>query len=220
VDRRRTRADERAAANEVLRRRRAEDRARVRTVQAVAVCFAGSLAAFLGHPGLLFILIAGCGLAAVAILPGDAWPEALGRPPAPLDLAWATAGAAASLAIGFGWALVLTAGGGLQDLAWNRPSAALVLTIAIVPAFVEEFLCRGALWAACRRLTTERATIVVTAALFGLIHAMDWGVLGVPSRVGAGLVFGFLRAKTGGLTAPIAAHLLNNFVAAGFVADP
>jgi len=187
-------------------------------VQAIAVCYAGTLAAFLGHPGLLFVVAAGCGLGAVAMLPGDAWPEALGGRPRPLDLAWGAGAAAAAILIGLAYALVLASGdGGLGELGWSRPEPVAVLTIAIVPAVVEEFLCRGALWAACRRLTTERATIVVSAVLFGLLHAMDWGVLGVPSRVAVGLLFGAVRSLTGGLAAPMTAHFLTNFVAAGLV---
>jgi membrane protease YdiL (CAAX protease family) len=53
--------------------------------------------------------------------------------------------------------------------------------------------------------------IVVTAMVFGLIHAVDpWSIIPV---VAIGIIAGWLRQRSGGLGAPIVFHSLNNAVA-------
>lgn len=211
--------DDRAAAEAVRRRFRREQAAHRTAVQSIAICFGAALFGLLRFGYLAASLIATAGAAfAVARLDLKAFGESVGRPPTVLDIPLGVAGAVASLFV----ALVYIGTLGLvfhaPDLEWTMPRPSVIFLWAVMPAFLEEWTCRGALWTICRRITTPRATLVITAILFGLLHAPGWGWAGVPSRMLQGLVLGFLRMRTGGLAAPVIAHLLNNLVAVGFLA--
>ena len=214
------RSEERAAAEAARRRFRREQAAHRTAVQSIAICFGAALAGALFFSYVLAFMIATAGAAlAVARLGPKAFAQSLGSAPAPWDFALGIAGAGIGLAIGFAYVFVVTgAGSSILQAEWTTPPLFAILTIAVLPAFLEEWTCRGALWTICRRVTGRGATLAISAVLFGLLHAPMWGWAGVPSRILLGFVFGALRLRTGGLTAPITAHLLNNFVAIGFLA--
>jgi len=89
-----------------------------------------------------------------------------------------------------------------------------LLSTALLPALFEEWLCRGVLWTALRRLTDARATILLTAALFALLHGLNGaGFLEVPTRFALGLVAGWLRHRTKSLSPCVLCHLVNNALA-------
>ena len=77
----------------------------------------------------------------------------------------------------------------------------------------EEGRCRGVLFVACSRVVGPRATLLLTTALFALLHGLQGHVLAVPHRFVAGLAFGWLRARAGALVPGIAAHALHNALA-------
>jgi len=90
----------------------------------------------------------------------------------------------------------------------------LLLGTALLPAVFEEWFDRGVLWTALQRLTDERTTIFLTAALFAMSHGLGGGQeWELPSRFIIGLVLGWLRARTGSLWPCIAAHFTNNALA-------
>ena len=90
----------------------------------------------------------------------------------------------------------------------------LVFAVAVLPALFEEWVCRGVLWAALRRITGPRMTILLTAGLFGLLHGLNGaGFLEAPTRFVMGLALGWLRLRTGSLWPPIALHFVNNALA-------
>ena len=135
----------------------------------------------------------------------------------------ANAAAVQSIGICFGATLIATAGAAFAVARLNvrafgesvgRPPTTLDIPLGVAGAIASLLV---ALWTICRRITTPRATLVITAVLFGLLHAPGWGWAGVPSRILQGVVFGILRLRTGGLAAPTIAHLSNNFVAVGFL---
>jgi len=87
------------------------------------------------------------------------------------------------------------------------PKAALLLWAAVLAPIVEEMYFRGRLQDAFTpRLGAGWAGLVCSLA-FAAIH-------GIPAFLPAYLVFGyallFLRRRTGGLAAPILAHMINN----------
>ena len=83
----------------------------------------------------------------------------------------------------------------------------------VLPALVEEWICRGVLFVALLRVTSVRNTIVVSALLFALMHGLEAYLVSVPHRFVAGLVFGYLRARTGSLVPCVIAHFVNNLLA-------
>ena len=95
------------------------------------------------------------------------------------------------------------------ETATNRQIMLQLLTIVVIPAFVEELLFRGVI------LTNllpygKTSAVVASAVLFGLMH-QNAGQLFFATV--AGLVFGFLYLKLRTIWAPVLLHFLNNFYA-------
>ncbi|MBQ9802309.1 MAG: CPBP family intramembrane metalloprotease [Clostridia bacterium] len=91
----------------------------------------------------------------------------------------------------------------------NYQLVLMVITTAVVPAFVEELLFRGVVLRAL--LPYGRTTAVVASALlFGLMHGNASQLL---YATAAGLVFGYIFVHTGSLWCPILIHLCNNLFA-------
>ena len=82
------------------------------------------------------------------------------------------------------------------------------ITAVLVP-FMEEFAFRGVVLSALRKYGIG-FSIVASALIFGMAH-MDFST--VVFAFVAGLVFGFLYAKTNNLWLPVIIHSLNNLIA-------
>jgi len=81
---------------------------------------------------------------------------------------------------------------------------------ALSNALVEELIFRGILWDGLRSLLPEiAAVIVIQSALFGILHWKGFpsGILGVALVFIWGILLGIIRQRTGGLLAPILAHI-------------
>jgi membrane protease YdiL (CAAX protease family) len=99
----------------------------------------------------------------------------------------------------------------------RNPADALlsVVAIAAAPAVCEELLLRGIVLPALLPALGGAGSIVVSAALFALIH---WDLYRAAFTFTLGLAFGILRLRAGSLLAPILAHALVNTIT--FVAAP
>ena len=87
----------------------------------------------------------------------------------------------------------------------------LVLLIAAVMAPLgEELYFRGRLYDAVDSRFGAWTAACVTAMAFGLVHGVP---IFIPVYVALGLILAGLRRWTGGLVAPVTAHLLNNVLA-------
>ena len=68
---------------------------------------------------------------------------------------------------------------------------------------IEEWLCRGVLWAACRRVTGTAGTLFVTAVIFAILHGLNGlSLLEMPHRFVSGLILGWLRWRTRSVVPP------------------
>jgi len=86
--------------------------------------------------------------------------------------------------------------------------------MVVLPALVEEWLCRGVLWQALARHAPRSAVVFLTALLFALLHVLGgWSWLEVPHRFATGLLLGLLRARSGSLGPCVIAHGANNLLA-------
>ncbi|MCC7381825.1 MAG: CPBP family intramembrane metalloprotease [Deltaproteobacteria bacterium] len=92
---------------------------------------------------------------------------------------------------------------GLADAPWPL----LLLGVALVPAFAEELVFRGALFGLLRARIGAASAIVLQAILFGLLHGSAYRFL--PTAV-LGLLLGLLRERSGALWLPMLAHALSN----------
>jgi membrane protease YdiL (CAAX protease family) len=104
-----------------------------------------------------------------------------------------------------------------------RPPLEVINTILFTP-LAEELVFRGLMWSFFATLFTDKDTdlgvLLGTSLLFGVEHLGYWAQTNWPlppfaylhalSMVAAGLVFGYLRQKSGSLAAPTLLHMLAN----------
>lgn len=83
------------------------------------------------------------------------------------------------------------------------------IIFSVLNALLEEIAFRVVLFEAVERERGTRVAVVVTAALFGLghLHGYPPGVPGALLAGVFGLALGWLRAFTGGIGLPVAAHI-------------
>ena len=123
-----------------------------------------------------------------------------------------------SLASGLGGAAVLIVGALLrhQGTVAVQPSMWLVTvwmpSVALVAA-AEEMLIRGALFDRVQQASSPAAATLVTAAVFAVIHVPLYGAAALPLDLAAGLLLSSLRLHTGGVAAPLTAHVLADWMA-------
>jgi sodium transport system permease protein len=93
------------------------------------------------------------------------------------------------------------------------PVEVVLLAMAAVPALFEEAFFRGYFYSALRRNGSEGVAIVVSAAAFGLFHAIVPNPLAserLLSSTVTGLVLGWIRWRTGSVLPGMLLHCLHN----------
>jgi membrane protease YdiL (CAAX protease family) len=99
---------------------------------------------------------------------------------------------------------LLLGSGGISGMGVN------LLTLALIPAFAEEFLFRGVFQQLLIKVfRSSHAGIWFTAILFSAVHFQFYGFL---PRMILGLVFGYLFLWTGSLWSAIIPHFINNAI--------
>lgn len=98
---------------------------------------------------------------------------------------------------------------GMEDLAVFSVSDFLfmTLTVAIIPAILEEITIRGVLLQPLRRFG-DKFAIFVSALIFSLLHG---NMVQVPYTIVAGIYFGYVAVATGSIWPSIILHFFNNF---------
>ena len=89
-----------------------------------------------------------------------------------------------------------------------------LITSAIMPAFIEELLFRGILFRWIEEFAGSWAALLITAALFGLVHILNPGATWYSSlaiAVEAGILLGGAYMLTRSLWLPIGLHAAWNF---------
>jgi membrane protease YdiL (CAAX protease family) len=98
----------------------------------------------------------------------------------------------------------------IQELFKSRNGAMLLMAMAVfVAPFVEETVFRGYLYPLFAKSLGVLPGILITGALFGLMHGAQlgwtWGLVGLLTLVG--VIFTFARARTGTVVASFLLHL-------------
>ena len=92
---------------------------------------------------------------------------------------------------------------------WQVP--ALALAIVLLAPLTEELLFRGSLLRSLLRKTTPELAVLITAVIFGLVHALGdpsvGTVIALPAIVLLGVVSGYQAVKTGALSRSILLHV-------------
>lgn len=87
--------------------------------------------------------------------------------------------------------------------------ASIVLSIAIVPAFCEEFLFRGFVQSSFEQRMRPILAIILTGVLFGIFHFNPYALLPL---IALGTYFSYLAYVTQSIFIPVILHFLNNFI--------
>lgn len=86
------------------------------------------------------------------------------------------------------------------------------VTVAVIPALVEEFAFRGFVLNYLRKYSDSLA-ILVSGVLFGLLHG---NFAQIPFAIPVGLILGFIAVKTNSLLPGIIIHFINNTLSVTF----
>ena len=110
----------------------------------------------------------------------------------------------------------------IEELFQDRQSALLLMGLAILLApLVEETLFRGYIYPVIARSWGVTAGVLVTGAVFGLLHAQQLrgGTAQIVMLIWVGIVLTWVRAKTGTVLASYLVHLsYNSFLFLGLYA--
>lgn len=86
------------------------------------------------------------------------------------------------------------------------------IAVAIVPALVEEFACRGVVLGLLKK-HGEAFAIVTSAIVFGIMHG---NFEQIPFATLVGLILGYIYVKTGTIWIGVAVHFVNNAISVIF----
>lgn len=88
------------------------------------------------------------------------------------------------------------------------------LFIAFLAPIIEELIFRGYLFNAWRNTRLGvTGTIMITSALFALLHGAQYELLVLGYLFVFGLILGYAREKTNSVITPIVLHIVNNVIA-------
>ncbi len=83
-----------------------------------------------------------------------------------------------------------------------------VLTIAVLPALLEEFAYRGVVLSLLRPFGSGFA-VIVSGVMFGLMHG---NMAQIPFAVIVGIALSYITVRTGSIWPSVALHFINNFI--------
>ena len=98
----------------------------------------------------------------------------------------------------------------VDDSEYNLVLALSFVSIVIAAPVVEEILFRGYVLDAIREIHGDTVAVLGSAVLFGLLHFEPY-VVGM-AAIG-GVIYGWVRIKTGSLWPSIVSHMVWNFLA-------
>lgn len=154
------------------------------------------------------------GVVALVALGRGSFAASLGRRPTPRWLLLSPLVGLGTFALAVAYvALVAASGGvaGVDEVPWGVAS---ILAAVVLAPLLEEWVDRGVLWTACRRVAGPQSALWATAVLFAFSHGLNGGfVLEFPHRFAGGLALGWLRLRSGSLLPPLLAHATWNALA-------
>lgn len=86
------------------------------------------------------------------------------------------------------------------------------IAVAIIPALVEEFACRGIILGSIRKYSDSFA-VLTSAIVFGILHS---NFQQIPFAFLVGLILGYVTVKTNSIWTAVAIHCFNNAVSVIF----
>ncbi len=152
----------------------------------------------------------------IAARHGASFPQALARLGVrrfePSALKWMAAAIGAYLFAAFVYA-VLVGQPHQKDIAESFGAVPIQVLLIVIAAPVSEEVCfRGMLFGGLRERLPRLAAALVSAVVFGGLHALT-GISAVPPLIVFGFILALLYEKTGSIVPGILLHMLNNSVA-------
>jgi len=94
-----------------------------------------------------------------------------------------------------------------MEMMLNGPVVITLISVSIFAPFFEEWLCRGIILRGLLKKVKPAWAIVISAAIFGLIHGNLWQA--IPAFI-IGVILGYVYYKTGSLKLTMLMHCVNN----------
>ena len=104
-----------------------------------------------------------------------------------------------------------------MDMILDGPVWIVLISVSVFAPFFEEWLCRGIILRGLLTRVKPAWAIVISAAVFGLIHGNLWQA--IPAFI-IGVILGYVYYKTGSLKLTMLMHCANNTMAAVFSRIP
>lgn len=104
---------------------------------------------------------------------------------------------------------------GIEELVGSTPILLMFLMVVIAAPIAEEWLFRGLILFRHNSLEASWLAVIVSSALFGLIH-VPTDIPSAFSYIGMGFLFAYAAKQTRSVEAGIVYHMLNNLL--GFIA--
>ena len=98
----------------------------------------------------------------------------------------------------------------VMEMLMNGPIWIVLLSVSVFAPFFEEWLCRGIILRGLLKKVGPTWAIVISAAVFGLIHGNIWQA--IPTFL-IGCILGYVYYKTGSLKLTMLMHCVNNTLA-------
>lgn len=98
----------------------------------------------------------------------------------------------------------------VMEMLMNGPIWIVLLSVSVFAPFFEEWLCRGIILRGLLKKVGPTWAIVISAAVFGLIHGNIWQA--IPAFL-IGCILGYVYYKTGSLKLTMLMHCVNNTLA-------
>ena len=105
----------------------------------------------------------------------------------------------------------------MMEMLLNGPVWIVLLSVSVFAPFFEEWLCRGIILRGLLKKVGPAWAIVISAAVFGLIHGNIWQA--IPAFL-IGCLLGYVYYKTGSLKLTMLMHCVNNTLAVVFSRIP
>lgn len=94
-----------------------------------------------------------------------------------------------------------------MEMLLNGPIWITLISVSVFAPFFEEWLCRGIILRGLLKKVKPVWAIVISAAIFGLIHGNLWQA--IPAFI-IGVILGYVYYKTGSLKLTMLMHCVNN----------
>lgn len=86
----------------------------------------------------------------------------------------------------------------------------MVVALLLSAPIIEEYICRGIIFAELSQHFSPNITVILSAVIFGVMHLIAGGIILAIGATLMGLILGFIYLRTKSLTIAVIAHMFAN----------